>query len=318
MGFLNPAATSAQRVDAVFLFVFVLSVVFLVFITGTIVYFLFRYSWKRHPKAEAVEGNTALEITWTVVPLVLFLVMFYYGWTEFSYTRNPPRDAMAVEVLARQWNWTFTYPNGKRTTELYAALGKPVKLNIRSADVIHGFFVPAFRLKMDAVPGKTNVTWFRPTALGSYDIECTVICGADHSYMLSKVVVVPEEEFKRWYFGPEEASPPRPAAAGPLPAVREGEESPGLTVLVKKGCTTCHSLDGSVAVGPTFRGIFGRRDVVVAGGKERPVTADEAYLRRAIQDPQAEIVKGYPPAMPENPLTDRELEEVLQYLRTLK
>lgn len=317
MGFLNPAATSAQKVDAVFLFVFVLSVVFLLFITGTIVYFLFRYSWKRHPKAQAVEGNTALEVTWTVIPLVLFLAMFYYGWTEFSYTRNPPRDAMAVEVLARQWNWTFTYPNGKRSSELYAALGKPLRLDIRSADVVHGFFVPAFRLKMDAVPGRTNVTWFLPTTLGSFDIECTVICGADHSYMLSKVVVVPEEEFKRWYFGPEDAPPPRPGAAEAASA-RSGEDSPGLTILKQRGCTTCHSLDGSAAVGPTFRGIYGRKDVLVQSGSERPYTADEAYLRRAIQDPQAEIVKGYPPSMPMSPLSERELEEVLGYLRTLK
>ncbi len=317
MGFLNPAATSAQKVDAVFLFVFVLSVAFLLFITGTIVYFLSRYNWKRHPKAEAVEGNTALEITWTVIPLVLFLVMFYYGWTEFSYTRNPPRDAMAVEVLARQWNWTFTYPNGKRTGELYAPLGKPMKLDIRSADVIHGFFVPAFRLKMDAVPGRTNVTWFRPTALGSYDVECSVICGADHSYMLSKVVVVSEEEFKRWYFGPEDAPPPALPASEPMRA-GAGEGSPGLAVLARKGCTTCHSLDGGVAVGPTFRGIFGRRDVVVKEGLEREVTADEAYLRRAIQDPQAEIVKGYPPSMPTSPLTERELDDVVEYLKTLR
>lgn len=317
MGFLNPAATSAQRVDAVFLFVFVLSAAFLVFITATLVYFLFRYSWKRHPKAEPVEGNTVLEIVWTVVPLALFLVMFYYGWTEFSYTRNPPRDAMAVEVLARQWNWTFTYPNGRRTTELYAALGKPLKLDIRSADVIHGFFVPAFRLKMDAVPGKTNVTWFRPTVLGSYDIECTVICGADHSYMLSKVVVVPEEEFKRWYFGPEDGPPPRVELVQ-TPRTAGDSDSPGLAVLKNRGCTTCHSLDGSAAVGPTFLGIFGRRDVLVQEGSERSFTADEAYLRRAIQDPQAEIVKGYPPTMPASPLTDRELEEVLAYLRTLK
>jgi cytochrome c oxidase subunit 2 len=319
MGWMNQAATSAERVDSVFLFVFALSAAFLVFITGLMIYFVWRYSRKRHPKAESIEGHAWLEITWTAIPLALFLLMFYYGWTEFSYTRNPPRDAMAVEVLARQWAWSFTYPNGRQTGELFAALGRPLRLDIRSADVIHGFFVPAFRLKMDAVPGKVNTTWFEPTQLGAYDIECTVICGADHSYMLSKVVVVPEEEFKEWYFGPEDA--PLPGAryrAVAVPAARREAVHPGLAVLEAKSCTTCHSLDGSVTVGPTFKGAFGRKDVVETEGTEREVTVDEAYLRRAIQEPNAEVVKGYPPAMPENPLSEGELEDVVAFLKTLK
>ncbi len=318
MGWMNQAATSAEKVDSVFLFVFVLSVIFLLFITGLMIFFVWKYSRKRHPHAESIEGHAWLEITWTAIPLALFLVMFYYGWTEFSYTRNPPRDAMVVDVLARQWSWSFTYPNGRQTSELYAALGRPLRLDIRSGDVIHGFFVPAFRLKMDAVPGQVNTTWFEPTQLGAYDVECTVICGVDHSYMLSKVVVVPEEEFKAWYFGPEDAPAPGARFRSAAPAETPPAVHPGLAVLQAKSCMTCHSLDGSVTVGPTFKGAFGRRDVVEVGGAEREVTVDEAYLRRAIQEPDAEIVKGYPPAMPESPLSEEDLGYVVAYLKTLK
>lgn len=219
MGTYTQAATAAEKVDSIFLFVFALSVAFLIAITGVMIYFVIRYSRKRNPKPSPVGHHTLLEVTWTVVPLLLFLAIFYYGWTDFSYIRNAPRDAMVVDVTARQWSWSFKYPNGKQTTELYAVVNRPVKVDLRSVDVIHGFFIPAFRIKMDVVPGRVNSIWFQPTKLGSYDIECTVICGTGHSYMLSKVVVVTEEDFKRWYFGGEDAPPPGPPAqaAGTAP-----------------------------------------------------------------------------------------------------
>jgi cytochrome c oxidase subunit II len=170
MDWLKQASTSAQKSDAVFFLVFWLSVAFLVLITATMVFFVVRYSRKRHPKAEQIEGHVGLEIVWTVVPLVIFLAIFYYGWTNFEYMRNAPRDAMLLKVTARQWAWSFEYPNGRQTSVLYAPLGRPMRLEVRSADVVHGFFVPAFRLKVDAVPGRPATTWFEATRLGAFDI----------------------------------------------------------------------------------------------------------------------------------------------------
>lgn len=318
MPFVPTASTAAEGVDSVFIFILALSVAFLLLVTFLMVYFVVKYHRKRHPRGRDIEGNAWLEITWTLVPTVLFVAMFLYGWTNFRYMRNVPRDAMVVEVTARQWAWAFRYPNGKRTTELYAALGKPIKLELRSLDVIHGFFVPAFRIKQDVVPGKENYTWFTPTQLGSFDIECTVICGTEHANMLSKVVVVPVADFERWYFGGEDAEPPgKTGAAG---AVSAGvAEHPAVTVLQVHECLACHSLDGSVTVGPTFLGMYGgMRAIKDAGGSVREVRADEAYLERAIRDPMAEIVQGYPPVMPAAELGEADLRRVIEFLKDLK
>lgn len=321
MGWMTQASTSAQKADSVFLFVFALSVVFLAGITGVMIYFVIRYSKKRHPVASQIEGNIWLEITWTAIPLFLFLTIFYYGWTNYSYMSNAPRDSMVVKVQGQQWKWTFAYPNGKQTTQLYATLGKPMKLEIRSVDVIHGFFVPAFRLKMDAVPGRVNTTWFEPTQLGSYDIECTVICGVNHSLMLSKVVVVPEEDFKAWYFGDENA--PEPGQAALVEAAKPSKgtgaaEPPGLVVLRGKNCLSCHSIDGKPMVGPTLKGLFGTTETMVKNGLEHPARVDEALLKKSIQDPMAERVKGYPPTMPATPFTDKELADTIEFMKSLK
>lgn len=317
MPYLEQAAASAAKVDSVFVLILVLSAAFLLFITFLMVFFVIKYSRKRHPKAKDIEGHRGLETAWTVIPLVIFLVMFYFGWTNFEYLRNAPRDAMVVKVTGRQWDWDFEYPNGKKTVkELYLAVDRPVRLEIRSADVIHGFYVPAFRIKMDAVPGKENYTWFTPTQLGTFDIECSVICGTNHSYMLGKAVVVPEDDFKEWYFGGEDAAPPGTlkTAAAVGPAV---PDHPAFAILKDNQCLTCHSTDGSVMVGPTFRGVFGAKQTVNSQGEEREVVVDEAYLVKAIQDPMSEIVKGYPETMPLNSLSGDELDQVVDFIREL-
>ena len=317
MPFLPNASNIAGRVDAVFLVILAMSVVVLVLITFLMVFFVVKYNRKRHPKGEDIEGNAWLEVVWTVTPLVLFLGMFYYGWTNFHYMRNVPRDAMVITVTARQWAWSFTYPNGKRTSELYLALNKPAKMELRSLDVIHGFYVPAFRIKEDVVPGKENFTWFTPTQLGTFDIECTVICGVGHASMLSKVVVVTVADFEAWYFGDENAAlPGRIAAAAPAAPV---PDNPAVAILKEKSCLTCHSLDGRVMVGPTFKGLYGQRETVAdASGKTREIVVDDAHLAKSIQDPMADIVKGYPPAMPSAPLTEAELKQVIELLKSLK
>ena len=339
MPFLEPSVSISERVDSVFLLAFLLAVTVLITITFLMVYFVVTYSRTRNPKATDVEGHTPLEIGWTLVTMVLFLVIFYYGWTNFRYMRNPPRDAMVVEATGRQWAWSFKYPNGKQSEEMYVALDRPVKIELRSQDVLHGFYIPAFRVKADVVPGKTNFLWFTPTILGTFDVQCTVMCGVQHSYMLSKVHVVSEDDFKQWYFGDETPGEGEPAAAGfdagsPAPASMLGVEvattagkrsaaapeaatRAGLAVLEAGDCLVCHSVDGTQMVGPTFKGVFGRREIVVVASEEAEVVVNETYLRRAIREPNEEIVKAYPPSMPVNRLTDQEIEEIIAYLKTL-
>jgi len=315
MGWMTQASTSATRADAIFLVVLAISVFMLIGITAAMLFFAYRYHKSRHPKAEQIEGNTLLEVVWTVVPLVVFLAIFYYGWTNFEYMRNAPKDSMVVKTTGRQWNWSFEYPNGKRTSTLYASLDRPMKLEVLSADVVHGFFIPAFRLKIDAVPGRVNTTWFQPTQLGAYDIECTVICGVDHSVMLAKVVVVPEEDFKAWYFGGE--GTPEPTWKPPV-KTELAQDLPVLKLLKDKSCLECHSIDGRTMVGPTFKGMLGRQEDVIKDGRQMSVVVDEAQIRRGILDPMGEIVHGYPPTMPTEPLTEQELAEMMAYLKTLK
>jgi cytochrome c oxidase subunit 2 len=299
----------------VFLCVLALSVVLLFLITAAMIYFVIRYSRKRNPKASQIEGNLWLEIIWTVVPLVVFVTIFYFGWTNYEYMANAPADAMVVQVTGQQWKWSFQYPNQKQSGELYAAIGRPMKLEVRSQDVIHGFFIPAFRLKIDAVPGRVNTAWFNPTVAGSYDIECTVICGVDHSSMLSKAVVVPEDEFKRWYFGDENAPPPRPEpAAGSPGATRD----PGMAALNRHDCLACHSLDGRVMVGPTFRGMFGQKVELLEGGVTRTALVDEAQLRLRLTRHDAPRMKGYPEAMPAVQLSAAELDGIIATIKGLQ
>jgi len=313
MPWTQEATPFAASSDRVFWGTVGLATLFLVGITVVMIVFVLRYARRRHPRAAQIEGHTLLELLWTVIPLALFLVIFYFGWTSYETTRHPPRDAMVVQVTARQWKWGFTYPNGAHTAVLCVPVNRPVKLDVVSLDVIHGFYIPAFRLKVDAVPTLTNSTWFQATRLGTYDIQCTVICGVQHSTMTSQVQVVPEAAFKAWYFGPEGTPPP---GAQPLPAAVP--DPPGLAVLRSKGCLDCHSLDGTAMVGPTLKGVFGRREQVLAGDRTRLRVLDAAGLRQAIQEPDQAHLEGYPPVMPPGGLDAAELDQVLAYLKTLK
>jgi cytochrome c oxidase subunit 2 len=228
--------------------------------------------------------------------------MFYFGWVDFSYIRNPPENAMEVGVTARQWAWDFKYANGKESDTLRVPVGRPVKLVMTSLDVIHCLFIPAFRIKEDCVPGLTTHLWFNASERGTYELFCSEYCGVEHSHMRSRVVALNPEEFDAWYGAAEDKGP----ADG------------GLKLLKEKGCLGCHSLDGSKLAGPTFKGLSGKLQTVVRGGQEVGVTADEAYLKGAILDPNKDIVKGYQPIMPKLPLTDEEVGLIIAYLETLK
>jgi len=195
---MNPIV---ELVDNSFIFIVAISVLLLVGVTVAMIYFVFRYSEKNNPKADqSITGSTTLEILWTVIPLILVLAMFFYGYEGFKVMRNIPPNAMVVKVTGKMWFWHFEYANKKTSdTLLLLPQGKDVRFELESADVNHSFYVPAYRVKEDCIPGRTNHMWFHTTNEGLFDIECAEYCGLNHSYMLGKVKIVPENEFLEWY-----------------------------------------------------------------------------------------------------------------------
>ena len=195
------ASNFVESVDSVFLLSIIISVFFLVLITTLMIYFVIKYNRKRNKKATNVHSNSLLEITWTVIPTILVLILFWYGWVGYKEMVDVPEDAMTVEVTAQMWKWQFKYETGKVTDSLYVPVNKAIKLTLTSNDVNHAFFIPAFRVKKDVYPGTQRTTWFRANKLGEYDIACAEYCGLNHSYMYSKIFVMPEAEFKNWLYG---------------------------------------------------------------------------------------------------------------------
>lgn len=305
MIFSGSTGLSGRVVDNVFLYILFICVFLLGLITFLMVYFVIRYRREKHPKPADIEGSTWLEITWTVIPTLIVLTMFYYGLTGFEFLKKVPEGAMVVKVMARQWSWLFEYENGARDTELRVPLGKPVKLLLTSQDVIHGFYAPAFRIKQDAVPGMTNYLWFQPTQLGMFDVMCSQYCGLEHSHMLTKMVVLPQEEFKKWY----QAKKQEVALKGPLI---------GSKLYQEKGCFACHSTDGTPRVGPSFKGLIGKTERVLTAGKERSVLVDEAYIRKYIIEPNIDVIEGFQPIMPKVSLTEDELNALVEFIKSLK
>jgi len=294
--------TTTEAIDPVFMFIFGACLVLLLGITTTMVVFVIRYRRSRCPEpTSGVEGNVWLEIVWTGLPCVLVMAMFFYGWSGYLALRNVPKGAMEVTATARMWSWSFAYPNGKTSTKLYVAVNKPVKVALVSRDVIHGFYLPAFRVKRDMVPGMKNYAWFVATKPGSYDLFCSQYCGTGHSAMITTVEALPEAEFAAWLEQKE--------GSGGLP---------GRGLLEKHGCLGCHTLDGKTGVGPTFKGIWGRGETVLTNGRERHITVDEAYLRRSLLEPNADVVKGFQPIMPSfsGVLKEEEIKAIIDYLRT--
>lgn len=299
--------TTTEAIDPVFMFIFGASLVLLLGITVAMVIFVLRYHRSRAPQPTSqAEGNIWLEIVWIVLPTLLVLAMFWYGWKEYLVLRTVPKGALEVTATARQWSWSFSYPHGTTSPKLYVPVGTPVKVNLVSRDVIHGFFLPAFRVKRDVVPGMMNYAWFVASKPGSYDLFCSQYCGANHSAMITTVEALPRKEFAEWL---------EHGTAGGGEKIRID----GRKLAEEKGCLGCHSLDGSPGVGPSFKGVMGRSEVVLTKGVERTITVDDAYLRRSILDPQADVVKGFQPIMPAfGDLKKEEIEELVEFMKTVK
>ncbi len=297
------ASSFAGEVDAVFYFIVAVAAFFTVAISAAILYFAIRY--RRRSDAERpkeIHGSLTLELTWTLVPLGIVVVMFVWGAKVFFHINRPPDDAMTVTVVGKRWMWKIQHPTGQREiNELHVPVGRAVKLVITSEDAIHSFFVPAFRIKKDAVPGRYNVGWFRATKTGTYHLFCAEYCGTDHSRMIGRVVVMEPEAYQTWLAG------------GPAP------ESPvvaGEKLFTELNCITCHRAD-SAGRGPVLQGIFGR-PVKLASGDT--VVADEAYVRESVVNPAAKVVAGYQPVMPtyQGQVSEEQLIALVAYIESLQ
>ena len=195
---LADASNFVQPVDNTFIIIVAICVFFLVLITGLMVTFVIKYNSKKNKKAKNVHGNVPLEVTWTVVPVILVLYMFYLGWTGYKTEVDAPKNSMVVDVYGQMWQWSYKYSNGIESDTLFVPLNKPVKLLLHSRDVDHSYYIPAFRIKKDVIPNRTNMEWFLPKRLGTYDVFCAEYCGLRHSYMYSAVVVLPQDQYNKW------------------------------------------------------------------------------------------------------------------------
>jgi len=288
-----------QEVDFAFYFILGISVVLLIGITVVALWFTYRYHHSRNPEPTNISGHVGAEIAWTLIPTLVVMAMFYYGWSGFKALRTVPDDAMQVHVTGRMFAWSFEYPNGKRSNVLFVPAGRSVKLNLTAADVLHSFYVPAFRIKMDTVPGMGTYAWFRSDKEGSYDVFCAEYCGVKHANMITTIEVVEPEVYEMWVNDKGDA------------------QNKARALFENYGCTACHSLDGTDGLGPTLKDLYGKkRLVILPDGTEKEVVAEEKYLKKAILQPLEELVKGYDPVMAvyEDVIPDEDLEVMLAWL----
>lgn len=300
------ASNLAEGVDKAFVFIFTISFIFIIGLTLLMIYILIRYRRSKVKDAMQFTGSIKLEILWTVIPLILVLLMFYYGWVGFAPMREVPDDALRIKTIGRMWEWEFDYGQGKLSKILVIPVNKPIRLDLVSEDVNHSLFIPAFRVKEDVVPGYDNWLWFTPLYPGEYEIMCTEYCGLLHYDMVTRARVVEQEEFDEWLENLE--------ATGLIP------DHPGLAVLKKNGCMACHSLDGAKLVGPTFKNLYNSQKTVLIGRDESDVLADDEYITRAIYQPNDEIVKGYSRGLMnsyEKLISPEEIQLIIEYLKTL-
>jgi len=301
--FPEQASNFAGNVDALFAFILITSVFFAVLVTLLVIFAAFRFKRKAPGEVgDTVEGNMPLEIGWTFIPLVLALGMFAWGAVIYVNFRVAPKDTIDVYVIGKQWMWKLQQPNGrKEINELHIPVNRNVKLIMGSEDVIHNFYVPAFRVKMDVVPGRYNTLWFRPTKIGKYHFFCSQYCGTNHAIMGGYVYVQDPAEYAAWLSGD----------AGDVNPVSAGER-----LFTQLACVTCHVSNGT-GRGPSLNGLYGNK-VLLADGTS--VTADESYIRESILQPKAKITAGYQPVMPtfQGLVTEEQVLNLTAYIKSLQ
>jgi cytochrome c oxidase subunit 2 len=300
------ASNLSEGVDRAFVFIFSIAFFFIIGITAFMIYTVIRFNRKKGVPARQFTGSTMLEIIWTGVPLIIVLLMFYFGWIGFAPMRNAPKDAMAVTAIGRMWEWEFDYGNNMKSKTLVLPVNKAVKITLHSEDVNHSLFIPAFRVKEDVIPGYNNFLWFIPTVMGEYEILCTEYCGLLHSGMLSKARIVDQEAYDKWF------SELRTASDKPLPE--------GFLLLQSTGCLACHSIDGNKLVGPTFKGLFGKVRSLKEENNTISVAADENYIRNSVYNPDSQVVEGFNKGIMKSYkeiLSDSDLNIITGYIKTL-
>lgn len=339
------ASTTAGDVDWLFYFIYYVSAFFFVLIAVVMFWFMWRYRRRSH--SDAVSGithNNTLEITWSVVPSLLLIPMFWWGFTGFLDARTVPANPLEINVKAFKWSWQFFYPNGYDDKVLHVPANMPVKLTMSSDDVIHSLFIPAFRVKRDVLPSRYSFLWFNakhqpdpndPAAPNTFDLFCTEYCGTSHSDMVSKVVVHPTyEAWKEWLENADPLSEKNmtPEEYGLLTSGKVDEllkrrpdlqgrvdtlDRMGAQLWNKKGCNQCHSVVKNAAAmnGPTWWNLFGSERVFTSGEK---AIADENYIRNSIKNPNGQLVAGYGAIMPAVAVKDREIDALIAYIKTLK
>jgi cytochrome c oxidase subunit 2 len=296
-------AAGAAAVDALYVFLVVLSAFMTAAIFATI--FVFALQYRRRPglEAEQIEGSHVLEITWSIVPLGIFIFIFAWGAFIFFRERTPPRSATEVYVVAKQWMWKLQHEEGQREiNELHVPVGRDVKLVMTSQDVIHSFYVPAFRVKQDVLPGRYSTLWFRATKPGTYHLFCSQYCGTQHSGMIGQVVVMEPAQYQAWLSGG--------TGVGAVSLAVSGK-----TLFSDLGCVTCHRSD-TQGRGPSLEGVYGKPVMLEDG---RVVAADDNYIRESILTPAAKVAKGFKPIMPvfQGIVSDEQLNALVAYVKSL-
>lgn len=305
---LGPVARSTERFDSLFAFVFAVSAVFFVGIVSTMTYFVVRYR-RRHrgQRTSSSSGNLKIEVAWAVIPGALLLLIFGLGFKDYLYLAVAPRNALEVRVTGQKWSWSFDYPeNGITTSELTVPVGRPVKLVMSSTDVIHSFYIPAFRVKRDVLPNRYTEMWFEALQTGTYDIMCAEYCGTGHSKMIAQVEVLSQKEYEEWV-----------ASGGGLDGEGLSSVEFGKLLYKKQGCATCHSVDGTTKVGPTLLNKYGTKERLSDGSS---VEVDDNYLRESIMEPNAKVVEGFDTVMPTyaGRLNDKQVNALIDYIKSLE
>lgn len=307
---LMPTAATdvASQFDNLYKFLIISSFISCAILIGGMIYFVLKYKRKTdHDKTPYITHNTFLEFLWSFIPLVIFLAVFGWGWYIYHQMRHMPEGALEIQVVGKQWAWESQYKSGVKAANLVVVpIDTPVKLILTSNDVIHSFYVPSFRIKQDAVPGRYTALTFTANKLGDFHIFCTEYCGTQHSAMLGTLKVVTPAEYDKWL--QEEAN------VGLLPLAQRGEK-----LFQVKACAGCHSTkDAKTIVGPALWQKFGSQEVTADGQTH---VADENYIRESIMNPNAKIVKGFQAnVMPsfQGQLSDVEITALIEYIKTLK
>ncbi len=307
------ASNFAGPVDSLYDFLYWSSLISCILVIGGLVFFAFKYKRKTANDSTAyISHNATLEFLWSFIPFVIFLAVFAWGWKIFYDMKRAPKNAFEIHVVGQKWYWDFKYKSGKKTTGTFKVpYNKPIKLIMTSRDVLHSFYVPAFRIKQDVIPGRYTTLWFTATKLGTYQMFCTEYCGSGHSAMLAKVEVVPEAEFEEWL------------SDDPYKGLSMAEV--GQKVFTQR-CIACHNNTAEKKIGPGFKGLYGKERLIVAGttlkdGKPMTVKADDNYLRESILNPNAKKAKGYENAVMtsfQGQLSDNELDGIIEYIKQLK